>query len=117
MIKVLAISAAVSAAIVALIGALAMTSPLLFILFAIPGVVVGGALQAFIPHGDLRQLVAVHVGSTASYLVFGTWFLIVWVPCFYFFRHLRSNSTPHTDARANSVPHQTPPARADERER
>jgi len=116
--RVLAISAAGSAVIVALAYVFVMTVPTpLSHLFLLTGYLVGEALVPFIPDSVLKELATQHGGPLVAASALGTWFLIAWVPCFYLVWRVRSNSTLHTDARGNAVLDQPPSARAGERGR
>jgi hypothetical protein len=116
--RVLAISAAVSAVIVALAYVFVMTVPTpLSHLFVLTGYLVAEALVPFIPDTVLRELATYHGGPLVAASALGTWFLIAWAPCFYLVWRVRSNSTPHTDARGNAEVDQPSSARAGERGR
>ena len=98
MAKVLAISAAISAAIVALAYVVVMTtSTPLSHLFLLTGYLVGEALVPFIPESFLRQLASQHGGPLVAASALGTWFLVAWGICFYLVWRLRSNSALLTD--------------------
>lgn len=112
MAKVLAISAAISAGIVALACVVVMTVPTpLSHLFLLTGYLVGEALVPFIPDSVLKELASQHGGPLVAASALGTWFLIAWVPCVYLVWRLRSNRTRHMDTRGSAVPDQSPSAR------
>jgi hypothetical protein len=116
MAKVLAISATISAAIVAIAYVIVMTVPTpLSYLFLLTGYSVAEALVPFIPDTVLKELASQLGGPLVAASALGTWFLIAWVPCFYLVWRRRSSSTPHTDARGD-VLEQPSSAPAGERE-
>ena len=118
MARVFATATAISAAVVALLYVIVMRVPTpLSHLFVLTGYLVGEALVPFIPDSVLKELASQHGGPLVAASALGTWFLIAWVPCFYIVWRLRSNSTPHTDARGSAVLDQPPSARAGERGR
>src|SRR5438876_6326356 len=92
MAKVLSISAAISATIVALTYAFVMTVPTpLSHLFVLTGYLVGEVIAPFIPESLLQELASQHGGPLVAISALGTWFLIAWAICFYFVWRLRSN--------------------------
>jgi hypothetical protein len=121
--KRMSVAAAASAVTVALIfGALTIYPiPIVGGVFVAAGFPLGALILHVTPDSFIREL-APSGGPDAVGWAFGlgalvTWFVVFLGLWFVILRHMRSNSTPHTDARASTVSNQASSARAGERGR
>jgi len=119
----ISIAAAASAATVALVfGALTIyPMPTIGGVFVVVGFPLGALILHVTPDSFIREL-APSGGPDAVGWAFAIGALIIWFVVFLgvwfaILRHMRSNSTPHTDARGSAVPDQPPSGRAGERGR
>ena len=117
------IAAAASAASVAAIFALLTVYPIPTVgaAFAVVGLPLGELIFRAAPNSFVRELApqggpdAIGWAMTLGALL--TWFALLFAVWFVVLGRMRSNSTPHSDARANAVLDQPPSARAGERGR
>ena len=112
-----------SAATVAIVFALLAVFPVPAIggLFVVVGLPFAQVILAATPTSFTHELAPQGgpdaVGWAVALGAIGTWFLACFGAWFFVLGRTRSNSTPHTDARVNSVLHQSSSARAGERGR
>ena len=123
MTKRVCTAVAASAATVAIVFALLAAYPIPAIggLFVLVGLPLAQVIFAAAPDSFIRELAPKGgpdaFGWAAALGAIGTWFLVLFGVWFFVIGRVRSNSTPHADARSTAPLDQPPSARAGERGR